>query len=462
MQAVQRYIQEHKNRFLEELLELLKIPSVSANVAFKGDILKTAQYVASSLTQAGVDNVEICSTAGNPIVYGDKIIDDSYPTVLVYGHYDVQPPDPMELWESGPFEPVIKKTAIHPDGAIFARGSCDDKGQLYMHVKAIEAMLATHSLPCNVKFMIEGEEEVGSINLGIFCKENTSKLACDVILISDTSIIANDTPSITTALRGLSYVEVEVTGPNRDLHSGVYGGGVANPINVLCDMIASLHDQNGHITVKGFYDDVEEISMEERKKMAEAPFNEEDYKKSLGIDAVQGEKGFSTDERVSIRPTLDVNGIWGGYTGEGAKTVLPSKAYAKISMRLVPHQNSDTITRLFSEHFKSIAPPSVKVVVTSLHGGAPAVTPTDTPEYEAAHLAMKETFGKDPIPKREGGSIPIVALFEEVLHAKSVLMGFGLNSDAIHSPNEHFGLFNFYKGIETIPYFYKFYSELKK
>lgn len=462
MQAVQRYIQEHKNRFLEELLELLKIPSVSANVAFKGDILKTAQYVASSLTQAGVDNVEICSTAGNPIVYGDKIIDASYPTVLVYGHYDVQPPDPMELWESGPFEPVIKKTAIHPDGAIFARGSCDDKGQLYMHVKAIEAMLATHSLPCNVKFMIEGEEEVGSINLGIFCKENTSKLACDVILISDTSIIANDTPSITTALRGLSYVEVEVTGPNRDLHSGVYGGGVANPINVLCDMIASLHDQNGHVTVKGFYDDVEEISMEERKKMAEAPFNEEDYKKSLGIDAVQGEKGFSTDERVSIRPTLDVNGIWGGYTGEGAKTVLPSKAYAKISMRLVPHQNSDTITRLFSEHFKSIAPPSVKVVVTSLHGGAPAVTPTDTPEYEAAHLAMKETFGKDPIPKREGGSIPIVALFEEVLHAKSVLMGFGLNSDAIHSPNEHFGLFNFYKGIETIPYFYKFYSELKK
>ncbi|MCB0653080.1 MAG: dipeptidase [Saprospiraceae bacterium] len=462
MQEVQKYIEQHKNRFLEELLELLKIPSVSANVEFKGDILKTAQYVASSLIQAGVDNVEICSTAGNPIVYGDKIIDASYPTVLVYGHYDVQPPDPIELWESGPFEPVIKKTEIHPDGAIFARGSCDDKGQLYMHVKAIEAMLATHSLPCNVKFMIEGEEEVGSINLGIFCKENTSKLACDVILISDTSIIANDTPSITTALRGLSYVEVEVTGPNRDLHSGVYGGGVANPINVLCDMIASLHDENGHITVKGFYDDVDEISLEERKKMAEAPFNEEDYKKSLGIDAVQGEKGYSTDERVSIRPTLDVNGIWGGYTGEGAKTVLPSKAYAKISMRLVPHQNSENITRLFTEHFKSIAPPSVKVVVTPLHGGAPAVTPTDTPEYEAAHLAMKETFGKDPIPKREGGSIPIVALFEEVLHAKSVLMGFGLNSDAIHSPNEHFGLFNFYKGIETIPYFYKFYAELKK
>ena len=462
MQEVQKYIEQHKNRFLEELLELLKIPSVSANVEFKGDILKTAQYVASSLIQAGVDNVEICSTAGNPIVYGDKIIDASYPTVLVYGHYDVQPPDPIELWESGPFEPVIKKTEIHPDGAIFARGSCDDKGQLYMHVKAIEAMLATHSLPCNVKFMIEGEEEVGSINLGIFCKENTSKLACDVILISDTSIIANDTPSITTALRGLSYVEVEVTGPNRDLHSGVYGGGVANPINVLCDMIASIHDENGHITVKGFYDDVDEISLEEHKKMAEAPFNEEDYKKSLGIDAVQGEKGYSTDERVSIRPTLDVNGIWGGYTGEGAKTVLPSKAYAKISMRLVPHQNSENITRLFTEHFKSIAPPSVKVVVTPLHGGAPAVTPTDTPEYEAAHLAMKETFGKDPIPKREGGSIPIVALFEEVLHAKSVLMGFGLNSDAIHSPNEHFGLFNFYKGIETIPYFYKFYAELKK
>ncbi len=462
MQEVQNYIQANKDRFLEELLELLKIPSVSADPSFKDDVVKTAQFVADSLNKAGVDNVEVCPTAGNPIVYGDKIINPDLPTVLVYGHYDVQPADPIELWESGPFEPVIKKTEIHPDGAIFARGSCDDKGQLFMHVKAIEALLANDALPCNVKFMIEGEEEVGSVNLGIFCKENTEKLSCDVILISDTSIIANDTPSITTALRGLSYVEVEVTGPNRDLHSGVYGGGVANPINVLCDMIASLHDENGHITVEGFYDDVEEISMEERKKMAEAPFNEEAYKKSLGIDAVQGEKGYSTEERVSIRPTLDVNGIWGGYIGEGAKTVLPSKAFAKISMRLVPHQDSDKITELFSNHFNKIAPDSVKVEVKPHHGGAPAVTPTDTPEYQAAHLAMKDTFGKDPIPKREGGSIPIVALFEEVLGAKSVLMGFGLNSDAIHSPNEHYGLFNFYKGIETIPYFYKHYAELKK
>jgi acetylornithine deacetylase/succinyl-diaminopimelate desuccinylase-like protein len=462
MQAVQNFIEHNKERFLEELLELLKIPSVSADPSFKDDVIKTAEFVADSLRKAGIDNVELCPTAGNPIVYADKIIDPALPTVLVYGHYDVQPADPIELWESGPFEPVIKKTDIHPDGAIFARGSCDDKGQLYMHVKAIEALLANDALPCNVKFMIEGEEEVGSVNLGIFCKENTEKLACDVILISDTSIIANDTPSITTALRGLSYVEVEVTGPNRDLHSGVYGGGVANPINVLCDMIASLHDENGHITVKGFYDDVEELTMEERKKMAEAPFDLEAYKKSLGINAVQGEKGYSTEERVSIRPTLDVNGIWGGYIGEGAKTVLPSKAYAKISMRLVPHQNSEKITELFVKHFESLAPDSVKVEVRPHHGGAPAVTPTDTPEYEAAHMAMKETFGKDPIPKREGGSIPIVALFEDVLNAKSVLMGFGLNSDAIHSPNEHYGLFNFYKGIETIPYFYKYYAELKK
>jgi acetylornithine deacetylase/succinyl-diaminopimelate desuccinylase-like protein len=462
MQAVQDFIQENKERFLEELFELLRIPSVSADAAFKDDIKKTAEFVAKSLEKAGLENIEICPTAGNPIVYGDKIIDSSLPTVLVYGHYDVQPADPIELWESGPFEPVIKKTEIHPDGAIFARGSCDDKGQVYMHVKAMEAMLANDALPCNVKFMVEGEEEIGSVNLGIFCKENTEKLACDVVLISDTSIIANDTPSITTALRGLSYVEVEVTGPNRDLHSGVYGGGVANPINVLCDMIASLHDENGHIAIPGFYEAVEELSMEERKKMAEAPFNEENYKKSLGIDAVDGEKGYSTEERVSIRPTLDVNGIWGGYIGEGAKTVLPSKAYAKISMRLVPHQVSEKITALFTKHFESIAPPSVKAVVRPHHGGAPAVTPTDTPEYKAAHMAMQDTFGKDPIPKREGGSIPIVALFEDVLNAKSVLMGFGLNSDAIHSPNEHYGLFNFYKGIETIPYFYKHYAELKK
>jgi acetylornithine deacetylase/succinyl-diaminopimelate desuccinylase-like protein len=390
------------------------------------------------------------------------MVSDNAPTILVYGHYDVQPPDPMDLWESPPFEPVIKKTERHPDGAIFARGSCDDKGQAFMHIKAFEAMLANNSLPCNVKFMIEGEEEVGSSNLGTFCEENKEKLACDVVLISDTSIIANDVPSITTGLRGLAYVEVEVTGPNRDLHSGVYGGAVANPINILSKMIASLHDENNHITVAGFYDDVEEVSKDERKAMNEAPFDIHEYKDNLDIFQVHGEKGYTTLERTSIRPTLDVNGIWGGYTGEGAKTVLPSKATAKISMRLVPHQNSDKITELFTEHFKKIAPTSVKVKVTNMHGGEPAVTPTDTPEYMAAHKALETTFGKAPIPQRSGGSIPIVALFEQVLGVKTVLMGFGLDSDAIHSPNEHYGLFNFYKGIETIPYYHQYYAELKK
>ena len=380
---------------------------------------------------------------------------------MVYGHYDVQPPDPLDLWESGPFEPVIKKTEIHPDGAIFARGSCDDKGQMFMHVKAFEAMMATDSLPCNVKFMIEGEEEVGSDNLGTFCRENTERLTCDVVLISDTSIIANNTPSITTGLRGLSYVEVEVVGPNRDLHSGVYGGAVANPINVLSRMIASMQDENKHITIPGFYDDVVKVSDDERAEMNKAPFNLADYKKDLGINDVEGEKGFTTLERTSIRPTLDVNGIWGGYIGEGAKTVLPSKAFAKISMRLVPNQDSHKITKQFEDYFNSIAPDSVKVKVRPHHGGEPVVTPTDTPEYKAAHKAMEKTFGKEPIPKREGGSIPIVALFEDVLGVKSVLMGFGLDSDSIHSPNEHYGLFNFYKGIETIPYYYQYYAELK-
>jgi acetylornithine deacetylase/succinyl-diaminopimelate desuccinylase-like protein len=462
MQEVQAYIENNKERFLEELLEMLRIPSVSADPAYKEDVLKTADNVAMRLREAGAENVEICPTAGYPIVYGEKIIDPAKPTVLVYGHYDVQPPDPMDLWESGPFEPVIKKTEIHPEGAIFARGSCDDKGQMFMHVKAFEALNKTNSLPCNVKFMIEGEEEVGSENLGIFCKENKERLACDVVLISDTSIIANDTPSVTVGLRGLSYVEVEVTGPNRDLHSGVYGGAVANPINVLADMISSLMDENKHITIPGFYDDVEVISEADRKAMNEAPHDIEKYKKDLGIGAVQGEAGFTTLERVSIRPTLDVNGIWGGYIGEGAKTVLPSKASAKISMRLVPNQDSDKITELFEKHFKSIAPPSVKVEVRPHHGGEPVVTPTDTPEYQAAAKAMEQTFGKAPIPMREGGSIPIVALFEDVLGVKSALMGFGLNSDAIHSPNEHYGLFNFYKGIETIPYYYHYYAELKQ
>jgi acetylornithine deacetylase/succinyl-diaminopimelate desuccinylase-like protein len=462
MQKTQSYIQENKQRYLDELFELLRIPSVSADPAYKGDVKKAADFVAQSLEQAGADKVEIFPTAGHPIVYAEKTIDANLPTVLVYGHYDVQPADPVELWDSPPFEPVIKKTDRHPDGAIFARGSCDDKGQAFMHIKAFEAMLASGELPCNIKFMIEGEEEVGSSNLGTFCREHTDLLNCDVILISDTSIISNTTPSITTGLRGLSYVEVEVTGPNRDLHSGVYGGGVANPINVLCDMISSMMDENKHITIPGFYDDVEVVSDAERKEMNKAPFDLEEYKKDLEIGDIQGEKGYTTLERVSIRPTLDVNGIWGGYIGEGAKTVLPSKAHAKISMRLVPNQDSEKITQLFQQHFESIAPESVKVKVTPHHGGEPVVTPTDTPEYMAAHKAMEQAFGKAPIPKREGGSIPIVALFEEVLGVKSVLMGFGLDSDAIHSPNEHYGLFNFYKGIETIPYYYQYYRELKQ
>lgn len=462
MQNVMEYIQANKPRFLDELLEMLRIPSISADPAYAGDVLKTAHLVAKHLKNAGADGVEVMETAGHPIVYGEKMVGADLPTVLVYGHYDVQPPDPLDLWESPPFEPVIKKTKVHPDGAIFARGACDDKGQMFMHVKAFEAMLSQDALPCNIKFMIEGEEEVGSDHLGDFCRANQDKLTCDVILISDTSIISNTTPSITTGLRGLSYVEVEVTGPNRDLHSGVYGGAVANPVNTLCAMIASMQDENNHITIPGFYDDVEVISTEERTEMNKAPFDLAEYQEDLAIGSVQGEEGYTTMERTSIRPTLDVNGIWGGYIGEGAKTVLPSKAFAKISMRLVPNQDSETIAKLFDAHFRSIAPPSVKVDVKFHHGGEPVVTPTDTPEYRAAHLAMQETFGKAPIPKREGGSIPIVALFEEVLGVKSVLMGFGLDSDALHSPNEHYGLFNFYKGIETIPYFYQHYKQLKE
>lgn len=461
MEQVQNYLNQNKERFLNELLDMLRIPSVSANPAHKDDMLKMAEMVKSRLEEAGVDKAEICETEGYPVVYGEKIIDPALPTVLVYGHYDVQPADPLHLWDSPAFEPVIKKTAIHPDGAIFARGSCDDKGQFYMHVKAIEGMIKTGHLACNVKFMIEGEEEVGSPSLGKFCKDNVDKLACDVILISDTSIIANDTPSITTGLRGLTYLEVEVTGPNRDLHSGVYGGAVANPINVLSKMIASLQDEAGRITIPGFYDDVEILSLAERAEMDKAPFNLDNYKTDLDIADIQGEHGYTTNERTSIRPTLDVNGIWGGYTGEGAKTVLPSQAFAKISMRLVPNQDNEKIYQLFEQHFRSIAPPSVKVTVKPHHGGQPAVTPTNTVEYQAAHRAMESTFGKAPIPKREGGSIPIVALFEEVLNVKCILMGFGLDSDALHSPNEHYGLFNYYKGIETIPYFFKYYAELK-
>ena len=404
--------------------------------------------------------MELFETPGNPIVYGEKIIDKNLPTVLVYGHYDVQPADPIDLWNSPPFEPVIKTTAIHPEGAIFARGACDDKGQMYMHIKAFEYMIAEGNLPCNVKFMIEGEEEVGSKNLSWFVPRNKEKLANDVILISDTGMIANDIPSITTGLRGLSYVEVEVTGPNRDLHSGLYGGAVANPINILTKMIASLHDQHNRISIPGFYDDVEELALVERAEMAKAPFSLENYKKDLDIDAVYGEEGYTTNERNSIRPTLDVNGIWGGYTGEGAKTVIASKAFAKISMRLVPNQNWEKITELFKNHFESIAPASVKVVVKPHHGGQGYVTPMDTIEYQAASKAYEASFGKKPIPQRSGGSIPIVALFEKELKSKTILMGFGLDSDAIHSPNEHFGIWNYLKGIETITYFYKYFIEL--
>jgi len=462
MSDIKKYVGENKERFINELIELLKIPSISADSAYKNDILKTADAVKNSLEKAGCDKVEICETPGYPIVYGEKIIDANLPTVLVYGHYDVQPPDPLDLWESPPFEPVIKNTPIHPDGAIFARGACDDKGQMYMHVKALEYMTSTGSLPCNVKFMIEGEEEVGSVSLGWFLERNREKLANDVILISDTGMIAKDVPSITTGLRGLSYVEVEVTGPNRDLHSGLYGGAVANPINVLTKMIAALHDENNHITIPGFYDKVEEASDLEREKMAKAPFSLDKYKEALDIEDVYGEKGYTTNERNSIRPTLDVNGIWGGYIGEGAKTVIASKAFAKISMRLVPDQDWEEITQLFKKHFESLAPKGVRVKVKPHHGGQAYVTPIDTLEYQAANDAYEESFGKAPIPQRSGGSIPIVSLFEKELKSKTILMGFGLDSDAIHSPNEHFGIWNYLKGIETIPLFYKHFTKLKQ
>lgn len=420
------------------------------------------QNLEQRFQEMGVDRVEIISTKGHPVVYAEKIIDANLPTVLVYGHYDVQPADPVELWDSPPFEPVIKKTEIHPEGAIFARGACDDKGQMYMHLKAFEAMIKTDSLPCNAKFIIEGEEEVGSANLETFISEYKDMLDADVILVSDTGMLAKDVPSITSGLRGLSYVEVEVVGPNRDLHSGLYGGAVANPINVLADMIASLQDENKHITIPGFYDDVLECSSAERAEMAKAPFSEAAYCKALNINGTAGEAGYSTLERATIRPTLDVNGIWGGYIGQGAKTVLPSKANAKISMRLVPNQDPTKITNLFKKHFESIAPVGVTVKVTPHHGGEPALTPIDSLEYKAASLAVEESFGKKPIPVRSGGSIPIISMFEKVLGLKTILLGFGLDSDAIHSPNEHYGLFNFYKGIETIPLFYKHYTQLKK
>lgn len=455
------YVKENRQRFLDELFDLLRIPSVSADPSFKNNVVEASKFIQKSLLNAGCDKAEIYPTNGHPIVYAERMVNDSLPTVLVYGHYDVQPADPLELWDSDPYDPIIKKTAIHPEGAIFARGACDDKGQLFMHVKALETMLATDSLACNVKFMIEGEEEIGSVHLGKFCEEYREMLRSDVILISDTSIIANDTPSITTGLRGLSYVEVEVTGPNRDLHSGVYGGAVGNPVNILSKMIASLHDSDNHITIPGFYDNVLEVSSEERAAMNKAPFSMVDYISDLEIGCTYGEKGYTVLEQTSIRPTLDVNGMWGGYIGDGAKTVLPSKAFAKISMRLVPNQDPDRITELFQNHFENIAPEGVTVKVTPHHGGHPTVTPTDTVEYKAAAQAMAKTYGIDPIPQRSGGSIPIVALFKKVLEVNSILMGFGLNSDSIHSPNEHFGVENFFKGIETIPYFYQYYAEMK-
>lgn len=449
----EQYIENNQDKFLNELFDLLRIPSISADSAYAADVQRCAEYTAMRLKEAGADNVTLEQTAGNPIVYGNKIIDPNKPTILVYGHYDVQPSVPDELWNTPPFEPTIK------DGNIYARGACDDKGQFYMHLKAFETMMQTDTLHCNVKFMIEGEEEIGSTNLGIYVKEYKEKLAADVVLISDTGMIANDVPSIDTGLRGLSYVEVEVTGPKIDLHSGTFGGAVANPINVLCSMISSLHDENRHITIPGFYDKVDVVSDADREAMSKTPFSLDEFKNELAVDDVMGESGYSTIERTGIRPTLDVNGIWGGYTGEGAKTVLPSKAYAKISMRLVPSQTSQEITQLFQDHFEKIAPKSVKVKVTPHHGGEAAVTPTDSPAYKAASRAMEKTFGKEPVPTRGGGSIPIVALFEEVLGLKTVLLGFGLDSDAIHSPNEKYGLFNFYKGIETIPYFYEYFAE---
>ena len=459
---MKKHIQENQDKYLKQLIELLKIPSISADPSYTADVRKAAVWVGDALEEAGCDNIEIIATLGHPIVYAEKILNADFPTVLVYGHYDVQPPDPIELWDSPPFEPVIKKTAIHPEGAIFARGACDDKGQMFMHIKAIELLLENNKLDCNVKFMIEGEEEVGSDNLEKFIKENKEKLKSDIILISDTGIGNIEKPAITTGLRGLSYMEVMVQGPNRDLHSGLYGGTVANPINILSKMIASLHDEKNRVVIPGFYDMVEDISPSDRKEMNTFNSNEEEFKASIGIEATYGEEGYTSHERKSIRPTLDVNGIWGGYTGEGAKTVIPSKAFAKISMRLVPNQKWEEISKLFEIHFKNIAPKGVKVAVERHHGGQAYVTPTDNDGYRAAEKAYKEAFGIAPHPKRDGGSIPIVPMFEEVLGCKTILMGFGLDSDAIHSPNEHYGIYNFLKGIETIPLFYKHYAALSK
>ncbi len=456
MEEAIKFIDDNKERFLDELSELIRIPSISSESEHKEDMHRAAEMIKTRILEAGADKAEVMPSDGNPVVYGEKIVDPDAPTVIVYGHYDVMPVDPLELWDTPPFEPQVR------DGKIFARGADDDKGQMFMQLKAFEALNKTGNLKVNVKFMIEGEEEIGSPSLGPWCEQHKDMLKGDVILISDTGMIAQDIPSITTGLRGLSYMEVKVTGPNKDLHSGIFGGAVANPANILAQMIASLVDENNHITIPGFYDKVLEVSEEERREMAKAPFDEEEYKKALGIDELWGEKGFSTNERTGIRPSLDVNGIWSGYTGEGAKTVLPSTAHAKISMRLVPNQDNEEISRLFAEHFKAIAPKSVKVEVKALHGGQAYVSPLTMPAYKAAEKAYSKTFGKKPVPTRSGGSIPIVSTFESVLGIKSILMGFGLESDAIHSPNENYPLFNFYKGMETIAWFYDFFTEEMK
>ncbi len=456
MEHIKNYVEANKQRFLDELFGLIRIPSISSISDHKPDMEKAAQYWRASILAAGADKAEVMPSDGNPVVYGEKIIDPKLPTVLVYGHYDVMPVDPIEKWNTPPFEPVVK------DGKIWARGADDDKGQAFMHAKAFELMVKTNTLPCNVKFMIEGEEEIGSPSLGKWCETHKEMLKADIILVSDTGMLSLDMPSITTGLRGLAYWQVEVTGPNRDLHSGIFGGAVANPINVLAKMIASMTDENGRVTMPGFYDDVVEVSKEERAMLAKAPFDENRYKESLNVVELFGEKGYTTTERTGIRPSFDVCGIWGGYTGEGAKTVLPSKAFAKISSRLVPNQDHEEIAVMFKNYFESIAPATVKVEVTSLHGGQGYGCPIDFPAYQAAEKAYIESFGVRPVPVRSGGSIPIISTFEHVLGIKSILMGFGLESDAIHSPNENFPLANFYKGIETIPLFYKHFAEIKK
>lgn len=456
MDQLNNYVDENKQRFLDELFELIRVPSISAKPENKPDMIKTAGLLRDALLKAGADEARVMETSGEPVVFGAKHEGADLPTVLIYGHYDVQPVEPLELWDSDPFEPEIR------DGKIWARGADDDKGQLFMHFKAFEFMVKTGQLPCNVKFMIEGEEEIGSPSLKEFCRSNQELLSADIILVSDTTMIATEVPSITVGLRGLSYMEVELTGPNRDLHSGLFGGAVANPVNELCKMIASLTNDKNEITIPGFYDDVLVLSSEERDEMAKAPFDVEAYKKELDVDAVAGEEGYTSLERTGIRPSLDVNGIWGGYIEEGAKTILPSKAFAKISMRLVPNQDHAKVDKLFEDHFRSIASDGVRVDVRSLHGGQGYVAPIDTVAYQAASKAMVKTFGRKPIPTRSGGSIPIISDFEEVLGIKSILMGFGLESDAIHSPNENYPLDHFYKGIETIPYFFKYYAEMNK